>query len=399
LGRLLRVLGLVVIVVGAAFLLTESVREDVQPPPPVWTLPLDGPWDGSPDSPTLREGCLDLLRKARDGEAIHLQRLDRRLHALARDREGDHPLARVDAWQGLMREVYGGREVPAAGIHEIAWPSRFPGRSTRHFAVLVPGPITPPAALIVSLPARNEEPAEHLRRCWGGSAKNLIVISPRLPESGAIERWEYMVPISYAREHYPIDDDRTFLAGLGGQEELATRAAASYTSRLAGLIRGPGDVPDFRLRANAAPLPCLRVEDESRVLAAADEWIAGRSGATPPTRDLFPRRIDWLVGPEGFEGGGWWLLIQVDPGAEGARIQAEILADNRIRIRTTGIVSFRVMLNDRLVDLNRAVVLQVNDDQVVSRIPTRSVRRVVDSVESLGDLSAIFPESIDVKVD
>ena len=129
-ARLLRVLVVAVVVLAAALLLTESVRDDLRSPPPVWSLPLDGPWDGSPDSPTLREGCLDLLRKARDGDTTPLERLDRRLHALTRDREGDHPLARVDAWRDLMREVYDDKKVPEPGLHEIAWRSRFPGRRT-----------------------------------------------------------------------------------------------------------------------------------------------------------------------------------------------------------------------------------------------------------------------------
>jgi hypothetical protein len=90
------------------------------------------------------------------------------------------------------------------------------------------------------------------------------------------------------------------------------------------------------------------------------------------------------------------IVTRLAPDVERATLRAEVRPGNRIEIETEGVVGFRVLLNDRIVDLDRTVVLRVNGDHVVSRIPTRSVRRVVDAVEALGDLSAVFPEVVDV---
>jgi hypothetical protein len=190
-----------------------------------------------------------------------------------------------------------------------------------------------------------------------------------------------------------VDDDRIVVAGLAGQEEAAARLAASFTDRFAGLVLGSGSLPDFAIRRNLDPLPTLRLRRDRPALPAVTAWLRR------VRRDPFPARIDWSIGPLRAEDRAWWILVtlQAANGASG-RVRAEIQPENRIRLRTRGVRRLRVLLNDRLVDLDRMVVLHVNEDQIVSRMPTRSVRRVVDAVEALGDRGAVFPEFVDVEI-
>ncbi len=358
----------VVLAIGGAFVLQASLREELEPEEPVWSRPLSGPWDGSPDAPTLREGCLRLLRKAREGETDALGRLDRRLHALSRDREGDHPLAHVAAWREMLREVWGGDGIPGPGIHSIDWQSPFQPGKVR-FAILV-GDRLPdePFALVLSIPPPDEGPAGHLYRHWRGVGSGYVVLAPERTDQDESHPGRLLLPLRNVRERWSVDDDRIFVAGLGNQAMVAARLAAIFADRFAGLVLDGPTVPEVPLRGNLEPLPVLTVNGDERLASRVSDWLARGASGLPIRRDLFPRRIDWRIGPDGAASRAWWLLVaRRRSGTEASRIKAEIRADNRIEIETEGLRGFRVLLNDRLVDLDRPVILRVNGARFLTR--------------------------------
>jgi len=390
---------LVVLAIGGAFLLQAGLREEVTPEEPVWARPLTGPWDGSADAPSLREGCVGLLRRAKEGESVALGRLDRRLHAVARERDAAHPLAHVEAWRDMLREVWGTEGWPEPGIHTIDWESPFQPRPVR-FAILVGGRLPRrPFALVLSIPEPGEGPAGHLYRRWTGVGDDHVVLAPERTPDDESRPGRLLLPLRNARERWAVDDDRIVVAGFGKGAAVAARLASVFADRFAGVVLDTPDVPSVPLAENLSSLPLLEVSGDEALFSRVSTWLARGARGRPIARNLFPRRIDWRIGPDGAASRAWWLLVsRRRSGTETGRIRAEIRPDNRIHIDTEGVRRFRVLLNDRLVDLDRPVILRVNGDRVISRVPTRSSRRVVDAVEMLGDLSAVFPESIDVEV-
>ncbi|MBL8755044.1 MAG: hypothetical protein JNK15_17200 [Planctomycetes bacterium] len=248
----------------------------------------------------------------------------------------------------------------------------------------------------------------------------------------------------YSREGAEAEEDkrsRMMLASLGTMMQMANidrrrivldcgrgnsgyglRFMTLFPDRWAGaILREPTAVDDLRLgtltgipillvrtAATAATVDALakRLEEISpkkiTVLDAADEyphkaltpkieeWMAGCR------RNMVPSRIVIEPNHDQFNRAYWAKIDVANPlltSAPDKKARLEVVAEravNRITVKTVGVESFTLMLNDDLVDLDKEFTVVINDKAVTEK-KTRVLRDLKDNVVTRMDWDYLFP--------
>lgn len=220
-----------------------------------------------------------------------------------------------------------------------------------------------------------------------------------------------------------LDRDRLYIRGHGSACSTVLRAATSAPDRFAAIVlEEPSEVPALALD-NLAGVPVLAVTAQPggdasaglrRAFAQVDgarlelrdaqraadaqvgTWLARR------VRRLMRERVTLVMRADGIVDGYWVSGINADLGsaeAEGpARI--DVVADRAtgvIRVTAWRIDRFTLLLNDELIDLDRAFVLEVNDVRVSLR-RTRSLSFLTQTVTDRFDPRFLFTTALAVDV-
>jgi hypothetical protein len=278
-------------------------------------------------------------------------------------------------------------------------------------------------AVIIARAAFQTEAAALTGRLWAALADD-EVIDDELVQRGLF----YLLGV--LQRHYNVDRDRVIVDAAGGACGVVLRAATTAPDRFAGLVlRAPQIAPDA---LDTLPLEnldgvdvlVLRGSASLATDAAADQLataLAGARGGRFDVRELraadapqldawcaacrrepLPKRVRLVMRGDGVVDGYWVTDISADVGGitrdDLARI--EVVADRergRITVRTRGIERFSLLLNDALIDLDRAFVLSINDVEVSMR-RSRSLMFVCDSVVERFDPAFLFTAAVTIDV-
>lgn len=189
-------------------------------------------------------------------------------------------------------------------------------------------------------------------------------------EDGRI-RWEYLsAPFSRFWRHYHVDFDRVILDG--GDPALA--AAPVLASWFAGIVLRDGtltgaqkatvrnfahvpvyvvDKPELAKALQAAGHPDVTLGKPCDLLA----WMDARQRTTPRKFQWSVGRVDQVL--------PYWINVELtDFSAPERTLDVEVVdtkeAPNTVRIAARGIRELALFLNDEVVDLDRAVRVEIN---------------------------------------
>lgn len=228
---------------------------------------------------------------------------------------------------------------------------------------------------------------------------------------------------------YYLDRRRLFLDCGKESSGFGLRLAAHFPDLFAGLIlRWPVETKDLRL-GSLSGLPVLLIsspateaacqalqarlngmaEDSCTVIQAADEypfkassvelekWMGGVK------RNLMRSKLVLEPNDDRFRSGGWAAIGRMDQIHTAApdkrpRLEAAIdRAANRIDVKTVGIETFSLYLNDALVDLDKPFTVVVNG-KAISEQRTRDFGSMLNLVIKKFDTEYLFPVTFDCMV-
>lgn len=255
--------------------------------------------------------------------------------------------------------------------------------------------------LILSLPDLGEGPAEHLRERWASRAalEGFIVVVPAMPQDPAAPKdhssWtkvavagrpggvaHALAALRVARERFPVDPDRIYIAGFGASGHAAL-ATGDYGPHLFAGVALRAIEENAVLAHNFRNLPTLFVGGGP----AAERFAAGIADAgydnctREPTlkeeavlgwfeqqrRDAAPGIVSFVVGTPYPTRVGW---LRVAPNAVDTAVRAAVdRATNKVRVMATGASSVTLHLGDALLDLDQPV--QLDFEGQVSEVRVR----------------------------
>jgi hypothetical protein len=105
----------------------------------------------------------------------------------------------------------------------------------------------------------------------------------------------------------------------------------------------------------------------------------------PNVRDPAPRQLSWLMTDSVIKDFFW---LQMPNPAKNRSLDAACL-DNRVRICATNVAAAAVLLDGRLIDLHRPVVLEVNGRESKRRVKP-SLRTLCETLSQRGDPELAF---------
>ena len=231
--------------------------------------------------------------------------------------------------------------------------------------------------------------------------------------------WSGFGPVLNA---YNVDRPRVFLDCGRGACGFGVRFVSIFPDRFAGLIlRQPIDVANIRLGsllgmpvlmlqtpATAAEVAALKARleavtpDSVTVVEAADEYPhKGASAAIEAwmgkqTRKIAPKKVVIESNHDRFNRSYWADIDRAEPlsTAGDAQPRLEVEADratNRIVVKTQGIDSFFLYLNDDLIDLDKEFTVIVNDKASPEPKRTRNFREMQERLLLRRDWEYLFP--------
>src|SRR5262245_8895787 len=277
--------------------------------------------------------------------------------------------------------------------------------------------------LILSVPAEDEQPADHIRTNWIDKdiQDRVILLCPAMPAQR--ETWEHVIVngrpgglchvltgLRIAVERFAVDFDRIYVAGQGKGVPAAIAAGNYSPHRFAGIIGrtgNPGAVkPDnfsnlplfFAGGGEQAKAFCEASNKNSRYDFDGNEhgiwkWMQENPRRTYPERvvvvpgdpDPYPTRAYWLQVKPGAAAPRW------APEAQGTRASAAIdRATNTVLIEARNIAQVTLLLNDLLLDLSKPVKVVANGAEHSAIVP-RQFSSFVDMIyEGVSDPGAVY---------
>ena len=231
--------------------------------------------------------------------------------------------------------------------------------------------------------------------------------------------WSGLAPVMNA---YNVDRPRVFLDCGRATCGFGVRFVSIFPDRFAGLIlRQPVDVPDIRLgsllgipvlmlqtAATAGEVAALKgrleaiTPDSVTVVEATDEYPHKGASAQIEAwmqkqhRKIAPKKIVIESNHDRFHRSYWAEMDRVEPlstaGPEDKpRLEVEAdRATNRITVKTQGVDSFFLYLNDDLVDLDKEFTVVINDKASTEK-RTRNPGEMLDRLLKRRDWEYIFP--------
>jgi len=299
----------------------------------------------------------------------------------------------------------------------------FPGAGLG-YAYRLPREYAPGTAypLILTIPAEDEVPAEHLRTHWTEAEllERCILVAPAMPAQH--DSWtrvtvngrpgglcHVLTALRVASERFAVDSDRVFVAGRAKGVPAALAAGNHSPQRFAGVIGRAGDAGDLR-PDNFANLPTFfaggGAQARAFVEAVEEAGYANSTFAADATEDdlwqwmcahprqPYPARVV-LVPGNPYPIRAHWL--QVNPSDPDCRANAVIdRATNTIRVEAMGVAQATLFLNDALVDLVRPVRILCNGTEQTALAPPRLASFLELAHDGTSDPGAVYVARVDV---
>ncbi len=219
------------------------------------------------------------------------------------------------------------------------------------------------------------------KKSWGELYEKWLVLCPiaaagnYLEKSGIARDLVFKAPLAEFWRHYHVDFDRIILDGT----EQAYSIAAAMPVFFGGLIlRGKWtleDEADKELIKNLSPVPVYVVNNPALAKqleeGGHEQVTAGVGGKTlmkwmDERRRVVPKKFSWTVQPSRFDQVlPYWLnLDSPNWSAPKRELHVEVVdtekEPNTVRIKSQGINTLSLFLNDHLVDLDRKVRVDIN---------------------------------------
>lgn len=198
-------------------------------------------------------------------------------------------------------------------------------------------------------------------------------------------------PIGVASRNYRLDRRRLYLIGSGALgASAASRAAAMYPMAFAGCAWVDGE-PTAGL--NAGNLKNLPAEAKADMTAALT-WIAGL-----PPRNAYPLAFEAVLTEANWGRHYWVQALRYDPleavpTGKIARFRVQVdRATNTITLDSEFVYSYRIFLNDEIVDLDKEIVI-VRNGEPYKFTAERTVVTLLDNFAQSLDAGMIFPASL-----
>ena len=282
--------------------------------------------------------------------------------------------------------------------------------------------VTSAYPLILTIPAEDEVPAEHLRTHWTQAdvLERCILVAPEMPEQQ--ESWarvtvkgrpgglcHVLTALRIAGERFAVDFDRVYVAGRAKGVPAALAAGNHSPQRFAGVIGRAGDAGELK-PDNFANLPtffagggpgarafveALEEAGYGNGTFSADateddlwRWILDHPRKPWPERvvlvpgDPYPLRAHWL---------------QVNPSDPNCRANAIVdRSANTIRIEAQGIAQATLFLSDALVDLARPVRVLCNGTEHTAVVAPRLSSFLELADDGTSDPGAVYTARVDI---
>ncbi len=265
-----------------------------------------------------------------------------------------------------------------------------------------------------------------------------VTLAPRVFDDTALVGWaEERAAVAVAamldevKRAPRVDTNRVYLGGYAMGGYATPQVAAVLADRLAACFAFAGGAPpeapvenlrntplavhigdqdtgDGRLDATRAlrdRLAALRGEDPTGYEAVHREYPGvGHSlpssahpevGAWLKTkrRDPYPKTLVWRPTSSRFRHFHW---LWAGPGVEG-RIRARVAGPNRIEVEATAGAALTVFLNDRMVDLRKPVVVNLNGAERWNGVVGHSLTALVETLAAKEDPEMYFTARVDLR--
>ena len=253
-----------------------------------------------------------------------------------------------------------------------------------------------------------------------------------------------LLAMDYVVRRYPIDRDRVVLAGYSMGGFCAWNLGLRYPDRFAGLLPMAGGISreeylqarDPLPRAlldNAAMVPCFFIHGgkDEVVPVKFDRWTAEdltargiehtyreipggkhvlrefvdplggvkqelREWMAARVRDPHPKRvIHRTIGA--YHPGSYWVRVDAHEG-NAARVEATVVARNRIEVATRGVTRLTVYLDPTLVDARKPVTLVVDGEVAFQGRAEPSLETVASTYARLRDPGLTYTTAVSVDV-
>lgn len=216
-----------------------------------------------------------------------------------------------------------------------------------------------------------------------------------------------------ARRWFNVDSDRWYFEGNGKTCAAVQKLASEIIpDRLAGVVLRNPTAPITN--ANSAMTTAFVLHDDTGK-ATAEAWSKldeehNRAAAAGAEGDTAAG--DWLVAhqgrklPSSYEfvttittddksGTDWTGTLRiVSVGSLGKPTNVTVTYDkdkNTVDLISSNLAEFIVYMNDDLLDLNKAVAIVVNGEEIENRVFERRMRDMFEQADSVGEFGRVFP--------
>ncbi len=330
--------------------------------------------------------------------------------------------------------------LPTVAEYDIVSPRNYRDTNSYRAIVTVPGFVN----------GEWEDGKDHFEATWKGSklaADSIFLVpdfddamdldprpdwtQPNAFETENARNAALFLPLRHLQRSFRLDRSRVILDCGKEASAWGLRVSSNFPSRFAGLIlRDPVDVGNLRLDSLTG-LPILLLRSNDPANQAACEKIAATlngfepgactvldaTGAYPFTdsqadidawaenvqRDLFRKKVVLAPNTDMWNDGYWVQIVDAEPldlVAPDQRAKLVVVADpktNRIEVEATGVGTFKLFLNDALVNLDEEFTVIVNG-QAMQQTKSRSRNTMAEGVFYSHDPTWIFTANFQTAV-
>ncbi|MEQ8768613.1 MAG: sigma-70 family RNA polymerase sigma factor [Planctomycetota bacterium] len=275
----------------------------------------------------------------------------------------------------------------------------------------------PTVLILLDAGPEDEQPwFEEFHRSHSDLSARAILIVPKRPRD---ESWEAdqgvancLAPLgTLSWDRVRVDQDRIHLLGIGAASADAVRLAARFSDRFAGLAIEEDVEPEDQ-HLNALPLAALaprgrftaaQIERGPSRIAFVEDWPRDLARWAEAARRIrIPERVTRIV-PDFKHSDAVWLkvreLSRAPDEEKPARVDARLDREsNAIHVTSEGVARFYFRLNDEVLDLDRPVVVFVNEKKLYDQRVERGADEMLDTAYLTGERSRLWTRIIEVSM-
>jgi hypothetical protein len=326
-------------------------------------------------------------------------------------------LTDVAGLQGIVQAGQGYAANRIRGLKRIEWKgSPLPGKAlVFHLSVGKKYRQNTPCPVILALHAKGMNAKSYVSEAFlknKGFADRYIIVAPEWPDKTA-DTWgtdtdaglgSLLGALLYVGQHYLVDHDRVFVVGQVEGGQAAVDLAMNFGDLFAGVFPLGATVDEDHVLAGN--LEALNVNEMDATgsavnVAAHDRMLTTIEEDDGLRRETFPKSVDWRFTKGLQQQRAWWVFVETardmmpsedddDEEVKVGHITAEIKDGNLIEVTTECVDSFRLCLNDLMVDLDQPVNVVINGVEQEPWQAERSLKTAIDWMYVTADFRLAF---------